>query len=91
MYQNGLTGVIPTEMGDMSSLKRLDLEWNHLRGIVPKELGNLSNLGTLQVGANSFDDPLPLSLCGLSLDIYTVDCNLNCTCCTECGARLVTV
>ena len=89
MYQNGLKGTIPTFMGEMSSLEFLDVEWNLLSGTVPTELGKLSNLGTLHLGGNNIIDPLPLSLCSLSLDVYTVDCNMNCTCCTQCGARVV--
>lgn len=88
MYQNGLKGTIPSAMGEMSSLVELDVEWNMLSGTIPSELGNLSNLDILHLGANDFVDPLPLSLCSLSLDAYTVDCNMTCSCCTTCGARL---
>jgi Leucine-rich repeat (LRR) protein len=91
MFQNGLTGVIPSAMGGMASLQRLDLELNFLSGTVPTELGSLSNLNTLQLGGNLLEDPLPSSLCELTLlDVYTVDCNMTCSCCALCGSRLMT-
>jgi len=87
VFQNGLSGTLPSDMGQMASLARLDVELNFLNGTVPSELGNLGNLTILQIGGNRFVDPLPTELCDLNLTVYTVDCNMTCTCCEQCGAR----
>ena len=42
--RNNLTGSIPTQLGDLSSLEILRLYQNRLTGSIPPELGNLSNL-----------------------------------------------
>jgi len=41
---NGITGSIPKEIGNMTSLCRLDLEGNKLTGEIPPSLGNLKKL-----------------------------------------------
>ncbi|PPS13599.1 hypothetical protein GOBAR_AA06979 [Gossypium barbadense] len=40
----GITGEIPKELGNLSSLTNLDLENNRLSGEIPSSLGNLKNL-----------------------------------------------
>ena len=49
---NQLTGMIPAELGDLSSLTELDLSRNQLTGSIPTELGNLSSLTRLQLSGN---------------------------------------
>ena len=44
---NGLTGTLPTALGDLSELERLDLQGNALSGALPAELANLTSLVTL--------------------------------------------
>lgn len=46
---NGITGEIPKEFGNLTSLTMLDLENNHLTGQIPSSLGNLKNLQFLWV------------------------------------------
>jgi len=41
---NKLNGIIPAELGLLSSLISLDLSQNNLRGTVPTQLGALVNL-----------------------------------------------
>lgn len=41
---NGITGDIPKELGNLTSLIRLDLENNRLTGEIPQSLGNLKKL-----------------------------------------------
>ena len=45
LVNNFFTGSIPSEMGRLTSLTRLDLVENHLRGTIPTEMGLLTNLG----------------------------------------------
>jgi hypothetical protein len=44
LYNNNLTGTIPTELGLLTNLMNLDLEDNCLTGVVPSELGDLPSL-----------------------------------------------
>nr|GFB14059.1 MDIS1-interacting receptor like kinase 2-like [Tanacetum cinerariifolium] len=46
---NQLSGSIPSEIGTLSSLKRLELQDNNLWGPIPKDLGNLASLFILHL------------------------------------------
>ena len=59
---NHLSGPIPSELGRLSALTRLDLENNDLSGPIPSQLGGMSNLGVLLLGDNNFDGSLPAQL-----------------------------
>ena len=50
MSNNRLTGSIPAELGDLSSLQQLNLHTNQLSGDIPSALGNLANLTRLRIG-----------------------------------------
>jgi Leucine-rich repeat (LRR) protein len=63
---NGLSGTIPPELGNLSSLQGLSLSWNELSGAIPPELGNLSGLLTLQLGGNQLSGTIPPELGNLS-------------------------
>jgi Leucine-rich repeat (LRR) protein len=52
LYTNQLSGSIPVELGNLSSLGRLYLYTNQLSGSIPVELGNLSSLGRLWLQGN---------------------------------------
>ena len=52
LQNNGLSGTIPTELGDLTSLQFLNLESNQLSGPLPPELGNLSSLPMLDLDSN---------------------------------------
>ena len=45
--KNSLSGTIPSELGELSSLQVLKLNNNFLTGTIPSELGSLSNLQVL--------------------------------------------
>ena len=59
---NGLTGTIPTELGSLSNLERLDLGGNQLTGTIPVELGSLSSLERLDLGSNELTGTIPVEL-----------------------------
>ena len=48
----GLTGEMPSELGNLSNLRELYMGSNDLTGAIPPELGNLSNLATLWLSGN---------------------------------------
>ena len=63
---HGLTGPIPPELGQLTSLTRLDLDANRLSGPVPPELGQLASLEWLDLGDNLLSGPIPSELGRLS-------------------------
>ncbi|KAF3442365.1 hypothetical protein FNV43_RR16281 [Rhamnella rubrinervis] len=56
---NRLSGTIPKEIGDISTLRELVLQENQLEGSLPEELGNLINLERLVLSANNFTGSIP--------------------------------
>jgi hypothetical protein len=56
---NKVFGTLPTELGMLTTLEFLDLEYNSLRGSLPEELCNLENLQLLILGVNDLTGPLP--------------------------------
>ncbi|MEM9819567.1 MAG: gliding motility-associated C-terminal domain-containing protein [Bacteroidota bacterium] len=72
---SGMSGQIPKELGDLSSLTALWLDGNRFTDTIPKELGRLSNLGTLFLDENEFEGAVPDSFVHLTnltkLDIFS--------------------
>ncbi|XP_062012613.1 probable LRR receptor-like serine/threonine-protein kinase At3g47570 [Rosa rugosa] len=63
MQDNGLEGLVPAGVFNMSSLTTLSLYGNRLNGKIPDNLcGNLPNLQGLNLAYNQFEGPLPSSL-----------------------------
>ena len=63
---HGLSGPIPRELGDLTSLRQLILHNNDLRGPIPPELGNLASLEFLSLSHNSLRGTIPRELGNLS-------------------------
>ena len=61
-----LSGTIPSELGDLSSLTNLHLGGNRLSGTIPPELGKLSSLTSLRLDWNKLRGPIPSELGDLS-------------------------
>ena len=66
MFDSGLTGPIPRELGNLTNLIGLDLGGNALSGSVPSNLGNLTKLESLSLVGNALTDPIPQAFFELS-------------------------
>ena len=66
VYRNNLTGGIPPELGNLTSLKILYLGGNNLTGPVPPELGDLAHLTELSLWGNNLTGPIPPELANLA-------------------------
>ncbi|KAF0909711.1 hypothetical protein E2562_000047 [Oryza meyeriana var. granulata] len=62
LSNNRLEGVLPRDLGSMTSLQLLDLSNNMFSGQIPVELTKLANLGHLNLSSNGFGGALPLGL-----------------------------
>ncbi|MYE05247.1 MAG: hypothetical protein F4Y00_09790, partial [Bacteroidetes bacterium SB0662_bin_6] len=75
LYNNSLTGSIPTELGDMTSMVHLILAANQLSGEIPSSLGNPPNLRTLYLSYNTgLTGELPLSLMNRPITALDIRC-----------------
>lgn len=72
----GLSGSLPSELGDLSELRLLHLYGNDLTGEIPPELGRLSNLDTLDLGDNELSGPIPSEIGRLS-SLTSLDLSFN--------------
>ena len=54
-----LTGSIPPEIGNLTNLTHLYLNWNQLKGSIPSEIGNLTNLQELFLSDNQLTGSIP--------------------------------
>ena len=72
----GLSGSLPSELGDLSELRLLHLYGNDLTGEIPPELGRLSNLNTLDLGDNGLSGPIPPEVGRLS-SLTSLDLSFN--------------
>ena len=61
-----LEGTIPSELGNLTELTRLELDENELDGAIPSQLGNLTNLRTLFLTSNNLSGPIPPELGNLT-------------------------
>ncbi|KAK4440095.1 putative LRR receptor-like serine/threonine-protein kinase RFK1 [Sesamum alatum] len=62
---NRLSGEIPKELGNITSLTYLNLEANQFSGAVPADIGKLINLKTLILSSNQLTGELPSSFADL--------------------------
>jgi Leucine-rich repeat (LRR) protein len=57
--RNAFTGIIPTSLGNIRSLKVLNLSHNKLTGSIPVSLGNLQLLEQLDLSFNHLKGKVP--------------------------------
>ena len=63
---NGLSGMMPAELGNLTNLEWLSLHGNQLTGEIPVELGNLTNLRDLELANNQLTGTIPSDLGNLT-------------------------
>ncbi|KAL4627310.1 hypothetical protein ACB092_05G157500 [Castanea dentata] len=63
---NNLSGPIPSFLGDITTLRILNIENNLFSGMVPPELGKLVNMENLILSANNLSGELPVALTNLT-------------------------
>ena len=66
-YKNSLSGVIPSEIGNLTQLTHLFLYDNLLSGLIPQELGGLKKLEYLFLAGNNWSGDLPRSISDLDI------------------------
>ncbi len=76
LSENGLSGTIPPELGDLTGLETLNLSFNGLTGAIPREIGNLLQLKTLILTANELTGAIPKELTNLS-NLIEADLSFN--------------
>jgi len=62
-----LSGPIPTEFGQLDTLRNANFAFNRLTGAIPWQLGNLTSLEYLGLQANQFTGAIPSELGNLTL------------------------
>ena len=86
LYANGLTGVIPSAIGNLVNLNDLYLSYNQLSGEIPSSIGNLVNLIELYLSSNQLNGEIPESICNIypNLLYFQITHNELCTPYPEC-------
>ncbi|KAL8482306.1 hypothetical protein ACS0TY_028466 [Phlomoides rotata] len=67
-----INGVIPPEIGNLSSLISLYLDENQMTGIIPSTIGNLKNIQRMSFSNNQLQGNIPHHLCQMNRlgDLY---------------------
>eukprot|EP00978_Attheya_sp_CCMP212_P013477 scaffold33892_cov49-Attheya_sp.AAC.1 len=62
LYEYGLNGALPSDIGDLTNLKALDLALNQLNGTIPTEIGQLEKLEVLSLYDNQLSGMIPTEI-----------------------------
>lgn len=85
LYNNAITGTLPTELGNMNNLGSLFLNNNFITGIVPTEIGEMAGLTSLTLHENDLEGMMPDSICDsgviVTADSFTNPPEIYCSCC----------
>ncbi|XP_021746504.1 receptor protein kinase-like protein ZAR1 [Chenopodium quinoa] len=71
-----LRGYIPSELGSLTFLRRLNLHGNSFYGSIPDQIFNATSLHSIFLYGNNLSGPLPTSMCSLP-KIQNVDVSGN--------------
>ena len=66
LYNSGLSGEIPREIGKLTNLTQLNLSYNKLTGSIPSEILNLTNLSQLNLSSNQLTGSFPPGILNLT-------------------------
>ncbi len=66
LFENRLSGTLPSELGNLANLTELWLYSNQLSGSIPSELGDLANLTVLGLTFNQLSGEIPSELGNLA-------------------------
>jgi hypothetical protein len=66
LFLSGLSGSIPSEIGNLTNLESLYLNNNQLTGLIPSEIGNLTNLTSLNLSNNQLTGSIPSEIGNLT-------------------------
>ena len=76
LSENQLSGTIPAEIGNLTSLTDLLLGRNQLSGTIPVEIGNLTSLDDLELHVNQLSGTIPAEIGNLpSLTTLSIGVN----------------
>ena len=76
LYNQGLTGSIPSEIGNLTNLTELKIRYNQLTGSIPSEIGNLTNLKKLYLSYNDLTGSIPPEIGNLT-NLTSLDLESN--------------
>ena len=76
LYDKGFKGPIPTEIGLLQKLKRLELQKNQFTGKIPTEMGLWSQLNYVTLANNKLEGTIPTQL-GLLTQLTYLDVRNN--------------
>ncbi|WMV57682.1 hypothetical protein MTR67_051067 [Solanum verrucosum] len=62
LRENGFTGPIPNELGNLTHLRVLDLHKNNLNGSIPISLGRITGLNIMDLNQNHLTGSIPSTL-----------------------------
>ena len=70
LQRNQLSGTIPSQLENLTSLETLVLQHNQLSGTIPSQLENLTSLEVLALNDNQLSGTIPSQLGNLTSDLY---------------------
>ncbi|XP_022772486.1 somatic embryogenesis receptor kinase 1-like [Durio zibethinus] len=76
LYSNNVSGPIPSDLGNLTSLVSLDLYLNSFSGPIPESLGRLTKLRFLRLNNNTLTGPIPMSLTSIT-SLQVLDLSTN--------------